>query len=444
MVEEVKQYFTSYRSPGWAAPVETLPQEQDDQPEVQPSGWVINSSANVFIDETGLTVLAGAIFLRDFYGESVLTPAGFAGAWTDFFALGVYNGTFASGIVSSGNTATTEVGTGSTPEDYLDSLSDIVHNWVIRTRTGTGTYEMTGGTFRFTNPVAGSSASNLVMYQDVPISPRLGYGVHIHFDVRSVGNLNVFVSERDEDHAIIGSETALDVWTDGGVTQSTNVDTFSPHRVVANDNAKYIRLKIELNLDATNEADFTLRLVALKSVPLFWEDSPGQKYVFNDELEIRGDTVIKDGFLLTNQAVGAAILKTNTQSINSGTWTKVTAYTNTERATFGVRWNDVSGPHGLLVDEAGFYLVQVQGRFAFSSGGGIRLVGPALNGATSPDEQRRADGNIGIAAGDNAWINGSFLMSLAQGDVVYLWAFQDSGAALNIDFCSLNLVRIGT
>lgn len=440
MVEEVKQYFTSYRSPGWAAPVETLPQEQDDQPEVQPSGWVINSSANVFIDETGLTVLDGAIFLRDFYGESVLTPAGFAGAWTDFFALGVYNGTFASGIVSSGNTATTEVGTGSTPEDYLDSLSDIVHNWVIRTRTGTGTYAMTGGTFRFTNPLAGSTASNLVMYQDVPVSPRLGYGIHIHFDFRSVGNLNVFISERDADHAIIGSESALDVWQDGGVTQSTNVDTFSPHRVVDNDNAKYVRVKIELNLDAANEADFTLRLVALKSVPLFWEDSPGQKYVFNDELEIRGDTVIQDGFFFHNQAIGRQVYKNSVQLIGSGAWAQVTGWSTTPWVGIGTQWN-AGGSNGITADLGGIYVINASAQFAGASAGTRRLIGITINGGTPAQWHHQS---FPIHSTAVVYMNATWIVPLAMGDVVRVYVFQDSGAGINLDEIMFGIVRIGT
>ena len=40
MVEEVKQYFTSFRSPGWEAPVELVPQECEDT-EVQPDMVVL-------------------------------------------------------------------------------------------------------------------------------------------------------------------------------------------------------------------------------------------------------------------------------------------------------------------------------------------------------------------------------------------------------------------
>ena len=94
---EIKQYFTSYRSPGWDAPVETVPQEAETQPEVQPIGWVINSSANVFIDEEGLHVFDGAIFLNDYSGESVLNASGFSGSWVTYLFDGLYNSRFEYG-----------------------------------------------------------------------------------------------------------------------------------------------------------------------------------------------------------------------------------------------------------------------------------------------------------------------------------------------------------
>jgi hypothetical protein len=53
--------------------------------------------ASVTIDEEGLHVRDGAIFIDDISGNSVLSAAGFRGAWLDFIATGVYNGTFAAG-----------------------------------------------------------------------------------------------------------------------------------------------------------------------------------------------------------------------------------------------------------------------------------------------------------------------------------------------------------
>lgn len=63
---EIKKYFQAYRSPTWMAPSETLPQEDDPGGvEIHPSGWVINSSANVEIDAEGLHVYDGGVYVED-------------------------------------------------------------------------------------------------------------------------------------------------------------------------------------------------------------------------------------------------------------------------------------------------------------------------------------------------------------------------------------------
>ena len=59
---------------------------------------VENSTSEVLIDDTGITILNGKLFLLDSAGSSVLEGAGFGGSWLDFLKTSAYNGTFSSGI----------------------------------------------------------------------------------------------------------------------------------------------------------------------------------------------------------------------------------------------------------------------------------------------------------------------------------------------------------
>lgn len=103
MATEVRQYFQGYRSPTWTAPVDELPQEAPigEDGQIQPSGWVMNSSASVMIDDEGLHILDGSIFLLDNAGEAVLDSSGFRGSWLDFLRTNIYNGGFSNGIGTS-------------------------------------------------------------------------------------------------------------------------------------------------------------------------------------------------------------------------------------------------------------------------------------------------------------------------------------------------------
>lgn len=79
-----------------------VPQEEAASSGPQPTGWVRNGTENVLIDQSGLTVVNGALAIQDEDGNAVLTGAGFAGPWDDFIqAGGIYNNTFAKGTLGA-------------------------------------------------------------------------------------------------------------------------------------------------------------------------------------------------------------------------------------------------------------------------------------------------------------------------------------------------------
>lgn len=67
----------------------------------QEASRVRNSDGNVVIDSSGITVTNGKISIIDSAGSTVMSSAGFAGAWNDFVRNGLYNGTFAGGTAGA-------------------------------------------------------------------------------------------------------------------------------------------------------------------------------------------------------------------------------------------------------------------------------------------------------------------------------------------------------
>lgn len=166
--------------------------------------FVENTGADVTIDATGLTILNGRIFLADYTGQSVLTPSGFAGAWTDFIAAYVYNATFRG--TANDATAVTLVSDG-LGANYEPSLSLLIPNWVVAA-VSNATYstlnvEPTGLYLEKT----GASAASITVFQDVPVAD----GMFIDFNaigwVQSVEavdhTVEMYLTELDADHELL-------------------------------------------------------------------------------------------------------------------------------------------------------------------------------------------------------------------------------------------------
>lgn len=229
----------------------------EDSGQVQPVGWVENADsvdgeAKVIINADGITILDGKIFLSDYGGASVLGPAGFSGSWIDFLTNGTYNGSFANGTLEA-IIAATMVNTASTIDDYSDSLSPDLPYWVVRSVDVSGggnlgrvvDAESAGGfALRWSGDI------DAAIFQDIPVTPGYIYSPMIAFKI--VGDdyeyqINSRVSWRDENHAIIGSESA-----GGEVWDETLAAYFDPYyhtslqdTGLAPANAAFLRVQVE-------------------------------------------------------------------------------------------------------------------------------------------------------------------------------------------------------
>jgi hypothetical protein len=245
----------SGRDPG-GVPTEPITKEA-----FGPAAWVENLDssglgATVRIDEEGLHVTDGKIFIEDEFGVTVLSGAGFTSNWLDFLASGFYNGTFVGGTTTP-ITAATETGGADTEAEYLASLSNDIPYWVIETMTlgddssvvrEADATAVGGFCLKFTGDVLAS------IYQDVPVIPGNEYDVELSWRHDNSGgatfNRTTAVSWRDKDHALIGSvaEQGL-AYT---VTQATYISAGFPQGspVVAPTNARYMRVGVEIDRTA--------------------------------------------------------------------------------------------------------------------------------------------------------------------------------------------------
>lgn len=216
---------------------------------------VRNGPATVVVDEDGLHVSDGAIFIEDLFGNSVLSAGGFEGSWLSFLGSGFfYNADF--GVGSTTAVLVSEVGSGATVADYVASLHPGLPYWVV---------SQSDGTIRCEADAASKSGQSLELshspgeinriYQDVPIQGGRSYTlrVNLRWEDAFIDSLKVFVSWRDETHAIIGSrvEHPNDAWASG---VSVDQLTFIEQELVIDAltmgaalplNAYYLRVELE-------------------------------------------------------------------------------------------------------------------------------------------------------------------------------------------------------
>lgn len=258
MAVDIQRYFQSYRSATWLAVSDPVPQEAPiEQAEIQPTGWVMNSTANVVVDEEGLHIFDGAIFMQDYTGEQVLTASGFGGPWSRYAASGnIYNNDFRTAVL--GPVAESLIGDAATTEDYENSISTQVPYWVIES-VGDGITVVpdpqspSGKALEFTTLNPATSAR---IFQDIPVAPRSSHVADLI--IKDIGPLGsegggrwrIFTEWRDADHALIGvpADASYGHYSEGDTTftrHSIMVGNISG-RVEAPTNAAYLRLKIHL------------------------------------------------------------------------------------------------------------------------------------------------------------------------------------------------------
>lgn len=147
------------------------------------------------------------------------------------------------------------------------------------------------------------------------------------------------------------------------------------------------------------------------------------------------------------KAVSNAVRKTNTLAIANMTWTKITAFTNTDLSPFGMSWNPYGGSE-IRADYAGVYLINYFVRFAASAAGSRRFAGVMFAAGASPTfgtpQINESINELTAGSNNTVYLNGSVIKRLNANDAVAVGAWQDSGGNLNVEYASLQVVRIGT
>ena len=165
-------------------------------------------------------------------------------------------------------------------------------------------------------------------------------------------------------------------------------------------------------------------------------------------INLGGDVVIYRGaanvFTLASgdrfdaEAVAEYTERTTTVSVANASWTKVTGYTFTSYQKQGV--TSTSGEFS--VPTAGLYLFIGSGTWA-GNATGRRILGFGQNNS-NPGTASVARAMNSTPGNANTWQMQTFVMAyLSATDTMALWAYQDSGGSLNLNNCSVGIVRLG-
>jgi hypothetical protein len=131
---------------------------------------VQNAGATVIIDSTGITILNGALTLKDQYGSNALTGAGFGDAWRRFITNGVYNGDFFAAPAA--------------PASAIDDATNPLPYWSFhKTSGGLGSAfsnadatNPSGRVIRLTVPAGGLTTDEVYLTQTLPVNSSVGRG----------------------------------------------------------------------------------------------------------------------------------------------------------------------------------------------------------------------------------------------------------------------------
>jgi hypothetical protein len=102
----VRAYDTSGNVSAWTSGVSAASRltgttDLDPTAVINQATNLINGTATVTVDNAGLHIESGALFIKDEFGYTVLVASGFSGTWSDFLATGLYNGLFLAGTVGT-------------------------------------------------------------------------------------------------------------------------------------------------------------------------------------------------------------------------------------------------------------------------------------------------------------------------------------------------------
>lgn len=211
----------------------------------------LNSAATVTIDETGITVLNGALVLQDEFGKTAMEASGFSGSWFDFIGLGLYNSRFLSGTTGA----------------LTMNRSALMPYWTLSQQAGTPTASKlsTGGV-----EVSFSALNDTLrlMSDSVPIQPDLYYGLtYMRSITRVAGTLTctAYIFFYDSAGAYISSTNVSAI----GVTVTSPATTVEASSTKSPNTAFYARAVLDVNESSSHSASnkVNILMASLRPAP---------------------------------------------------------------------------------------------------------------------------------------------------------------------------------
>lgn len=402
---------------------------------------VVNVGGTVTIDDTGISILEGALIFQDSFGNNVLTGAGFGTSWLDFLNEGFYNGHFAVGSTND-IVAATVVGTASTEADYLASLSADIPYWIVNSETGAGTLKRVADSTAvggFALQWAGTETAEI--FQDLPVVPGLKYVIEANWRFTASGastNWTATVQFRKADHSAIGSTLVA-----GPNTLSTNQSAYDTLQLISGDpvpaDARYMRVFFKLarvsgsptvwlnGLFASQVHQYGTQIIREGDLWLENFDRSGWGVLTTDGTGSTTGLVLNPGAPVRMSPQGALARRSTSQSINNATDTMVSFSDSEDFDSFG--FHSLASNQSRFTVPSGWdgtYLLVGTVAWAASAVGN-RMIGWAVNGAADAlrDQAMPAQGLANR-------MTVSCIVQLTAGDYVELRVHQTSGGALGL------------
>jgi hypothetical protein len=208
---------------------------------------VDHAGGNVTITSLGLTITNGLFTVQDDFGIPLsMSGRGFGAAWLSFMRTGIYNSDFGYGLTT--DMPVTIVGTASTLADYAASLTTDLPYWIVKSSASTlkivtDATAPSGKALESNHSATGQTSEIL---QDVPIVPGMHYRIALTAKQSSaLGGMNVYLSWRDVNHAIIGTEQLSGTMIGGVTTYHQGRAATSVLLPVAPANAAFLRVSVQ-------------------------------------------------------------------------------------------------------------------------------------------------------------------------------------------------------
>ena len=160
------------------------------------------------------------------------------------------------------------------------------------------------------------------------------------------------------------------------------------------------------------------------------------------DLNILGDDLVDhEGRILANTYQGVLVIRTTNQSVNDATWTEVSwASAPVEVGSWWASGTDITVAAGAIPGGSSTIACRVMFYVRFATNGtGNRSVDVYVNGSS-------ANGFITKGASlpsDVATVVGFDVVQVADGDIITLAVYQDSGGALNVTGAHMLVERAG-